>query len=87
MLIVLPLIALRLIYGVTSLLLLVTGNPTNGFETSLAAKVILGTVPEMVLVIVLIAAGIMTQNIVGAFWKKRAVHREYPLVAKGNTGV
>lgn len=62
-----------------------TGNATSGFETSLAAKVILGTVPEMVLVIVLIAAGIMTQNIVGAFWKKREVRREYSMAAKATT--
>ncbi len=71
----LPLIALRLGYGVAVLLLDVTGHATDKFALSLAAKVVLSTVPEMVLVIVFIAVGIMTKDIAGAYWKRGGKRR------------
>lgn len=64
-------IALRLVYSVASLLLDVAGHASDIFTTSLAVKVCLGTVPEMVLVLVFIVAGVATSDIGGAFWSRR----------------
>ena len=75
MIIALPLIALRLAYGVAVLLLDVLGHATDNFALSLAAKVVLSTVPEMVLVIVFIVVGMMTKDIAGAYWRKGGERR------------
>ena len=66
---------MRLAYGVSVLLLDVTGNATDTFALSLAAKVVLSTVPEMILAIVFIVVGFMTRNIAGAYWRKDGKRR------------
>ena len=56
-----PFIAIRLGYGVATLILELE-HPTSSFLTSLAVKVVLGLVPEVVVQTILIAAGLLTLN-------------------------
>ena len=67
---------MRLGYGVSVLLLDVTGHPTDKFALSLAAKVCLSTVPEMVVTLVFIVFGLLTRNIAGAYWKEGNERRQ-----------
>ncbi|MCJ1433824.1 hypothetical protein MMC27_003189 [Xylographa pallens] len=57
----LPLIGLRLIYAIASLLLEVNGSSSD-FTTSLAARVCMSVVPEMIVTLVFVVAGIRTRN-------------------------
>ena len=41
----------------------------------MAVRVVLRTVPEMVLVVAFLVVGIMTRDIAGAFWRKGNVRR------------
>lgn len=59
--IALPLVAVRLVYGVSSLMLELN-NPYSEFTTSLAIKVCLSVIPEMLLTIVFVVVGISTRN-------------------------
>lgn len=54
-----PFIAIRLGYGVASLMLELN-HPTSSFLTSLPVKVVLGLVPEIIVQTVLIVAGFLT---------------------------
>jgi hypothetical protein len=54
-----PFIAIRLGYGVASLMLELN-HPTSSFLTSMPAKVILGLVPEVIVQTALIVAGLLT---------------------------
>ncbi|MCJ1399121.1 hypothetical protein MMC11_002323 [Xylographa trunciseda] len=60
-LIALPLVAVRLIYAVVSLLMEVNGTG-SGFTTSVAAKVLMSVVPEMLATIVFVVAGVATRD-------------------------
>ncbi|KAI9851329.1 MAG: hypothetical protein M1838_003970 [Thelocarpon superellum] len=68
----LPLLLLRLIYGIVSLLLLLY-HPTSAFLSSVAAKACLSVVPEMLIVIGFVFVGIRTRNIPTAFWSRKRV--------------
>jgi hypothetical protein len=57
-----PLLLVRLIYGICYYFVT---DPS--FATSVAAKVILSVVPEMIAILVLVRVGIMTANM----WKLR----------------
>ncbi|MCJ1292779.1 hypothetical protein MMC34_004332 [Xylographa carneopallida] len=57
----LPLVGFRLIYAIVSLLLEVNGS-SSGFTTSVAAKVCMSVVPEMLATIVFVVAGISTRD-------------------------
>jgi hypothetical protein len=54
-----PFIAIRLGYGVASLILELN-HPTSSFLTSLPAKVVLGLVPEVIVQTALIVAGLLS---------------------------
>lgn len=69
------LVALRCAYSVGSLIIDVDQKPST-FSTSLAIKVILSVVPEMVLTLILCSVGIATRNIPGAFWSKKKGERQ-----------
>ena len=58
----LPFVALRLAYGVTSLMLELD-HSSSTFLTSVPIKVILSVVPEIFVTITLVGVGIMTRNI------------------------
>ena len=58
----LPLVALRLVYAVVSLMLELNTSPSH-FTTSLAVKVCLSVVPEMLVTVVLLVVGVSTRNI------------------------
>ena len=58
----LGLTGLRVVYAVIVLVLEVDGTK-NGFTTSLAAKVCMSVVPEMLVTLVLIVAGVLTRNV------------------------
>lgn len=58
----LPLVALRIGYGVGSLLLELNG-PSSEFTRSLAIKVCLSVVPEMLLTTAFVALGVSTRDI------------------------
>ncbi|MCJ1382350.1 hypothetical protein MMC17_005463 [Xylographa soralifera] len=60
-LVALPLVGIRLLYAVISLLLEVSGSSSD-FTTSVAAKVCMSVVPEMIATIVFVLAGIVTRN-------------------------
>ena len=57
----LPLVGIRLVYAIVSLLLEVNGSSSD-FPTSLAAKVCMSVVPEMIATIVFVVAGISTRD-------------------------
>ncbi|KAF2117066.1 hypothetical protein BDV96DRAFT_18022 [Lophiotrema nucula] len=57
--VVLPFVLLRTLYSVIA-----TFSTDSSFKNSLAAKVCMSVVPEMLLVAVLVASGIITRNIV-----------------------
>ena len=67
----LPLVALRLAYGVASLMLDLNTSPSH-FTTSLAIKVCLSVVPEMLVTILFLAVGVSTRNIwvVSGRWRR-----------------
>ena len=71
----LPLVLLRLIYAIVSLLLDLGGSGSD-FTTSVAAKVVLSVVPEMIVAIVFVVAGIATRD----------MHRALPL-RYGHSGI
>lgn len=58
----LPLVALRLAYGVASLVLDLNTSPSH-FTTSLAVKVCLSVVPEMLVTVLLLVVGVITRNV------------------------
>lgn len=58
----LPLVAVRLVYGVSSLILELNGSSSE-FMTSLAIKVCLSVVPEMLLTVGFVVVGINTRKI------------------------
>jgi hypothetical protein len=58
----LPFIAVRLAYAVASFVLELD-HPTSSFLTSLPIKVCLSVVPEVIVVLVLVVAGIATLNV------------------------
>ena len=74
-LVALPLVVFRLVYGAISLMLELN-HPNSGFLTSTVAKVLLSTVPEMIVTIVLLAAGISTRNMYKGLGKWRRVEPE-----------
>lgn len=67
----LPLVVFRLVYGAISLMLELN-HPHSSFLTSTVAKVLLSTVPEMIVTIILLAAGIITRNMYKGLgrWRK-----------------
>ena len=71
----LPLVALRLAYGVVSLILDLNTSPSH-FTTSLAVKVCLSVVPEMLLTVTLLMVGVSTRNIWALSGRWRGV-KEY----------
>ena len=60
-LVALPLVVFRLVYGAVSLMLELS-HPHSSFLTSTVAKVLLSTVPEIIVTIILLAAGISTRK-------------------------
>ena len=58
---VMPFIAIRVGYGVATLILELE-HPASSFLTSLAVKVVLGLVPEIIVQTTLITAGLLTLN-------------------------
>ena len=70
----LPLVALRLLYGVVSLILELNPSPSH-FTTSLAVKVCLSVVPEMLLTVILLAVGLSTRDIwvLSGRWRRMKV--------------
>ena len=74
-LVALPLVVFRLVYGAVSLML-VLNHPHSSFLTSIVAKVLLSTVPEMIVTIILLAAGISTRNMYMGLGKWRKVELE-----------
>ncbi|MCJ1391435.1 hypothetical protein MMC18_004299 [Xylographa bjoerkii] len=60
-LVALPLVALRLIYAIISLFL-EAGGSSSAFTTSVAVKVCMSVVPEMIVTIVFVVAGISTRS-------------------------
>ena len=71
----LPLVVFRLVYGVISLMLELN-HPHSGFLTSTVAKVLLSTVPEMIVTIILLAAGISTRRMYKGLGRWRRVEPE-----------
>ena len=71
-LVALPLVVFRLVYGAICLMLELN-HPHSSFLTSIVAKVLLSTVPEMIVTIVLLAAGISTRNMYKGLGKWRRV--------------
>ena len=69
-LVALALVILRLVYGAISLMLELN-HPTSSFLTSTVAKVLLSTVPEMIVTIILLATGISTRNMYKGFGRWR----------------
>lgn len=65
----LPFNGLRLVYSVASLILRVE-HPTSGFLSSTAVEVCLGVVPEMLVVIILVVAGLKTRGVRELFWQR-----------------
>ncbi|MCJ1323195.1 hypothetical protein MMC15_008549 [Xylographa vitiligo] len=57
----LPLVGIRLVYAIASLLLEVNGSSSD-FPTSLAAKVCMSVVPEMIATVVFVVAGVSTRD-------------------------
>ena len=74
-LVALPLVVFRLVYGAVSLMLELN-HPHSSFLTSTVAKVLLSTVPEMIVTIILLAAGISTRNMYMGLGKWRKVELE-----------
>ena len=74
-LVALPLVVFRLVYGAISLMLELN-HPNSGFLASTVAKVLLSTVPEMIVTIILLAAGISTRNMYKGLGKWRRVEAE-----------
>ena len=74
-LVALPLVVFRLVYGAISLMLELN-HPNSSFLTSIVAKVTLSTVPEMIVTIVLLAAGISTRNMYRGLGRWRRVDTE-----------
>ena len=71
----LPLVVFRLVYGAVSLMLELN-HPHSSFLTSTAAKVLLSTVPEVIVTITLLAAGISTRNMYKGLGRWRKVEPE-----------
>ena len=74
-LVALPLVVFRLVYGAISLMLELN-HPNSSFLTSTVAKVLLSTVPEMIVTIILLAAGISTRNMYKGLGRWRKVESE-----------
>ena len=74
-LVTLPLVVFRLVYGAISLMLELN-HPHSSFLTSTVAKVLLSTVPEMIVTIILLAAGINTRNMYKGLGRCRKVGPE-----------
>ena len=74
-LVALPLVVFRLVYGAISLMLELN-HPHSNFLTSTVAKVLLSTVPEMIVTIILLAAGISTRKMYNGLGKWRRVEPE-----------
>ena len=74
-LVALPLVFFRLVYGAISLMLELN-HPHSSFLTSTGAKVLLNTVPEMIVTIILLAAGISTHNMYKGHGRWRKVEPE-----------
>lgn len=60
--IAIPFILIRVIYAAISLILEVDGS-SSGFPRSRTAKIVMSVVPEMIVVAILLAAGIVTRDI------------------------
>lgn len=58
----LPLLGLRLAYGIAYLQLKIS-HPTSGFLTSKAVQVCLSVVPEMLITTIFLLVGVMTRNL------------------------
>lgn len=58
----LPLLGLRLAYGIAYLQLKIS-HPTSGFLTSKAVQVCLSVVPEMLITTIFLFVGVMTRNL------------------------
>lgn len=58
----LPFVAIRLVYGVVSLHLLVT-HPDSGFLTSEAVQICLSFLPEVICITVLLIVGVVTRSL------------------------
>ena len=74
-LLALPLVVFRLVYGAISLMLELN-HPNSSFLTSTVAKVLLSTVPEMIVTIILLAAGLSTRNMYKGLGRWRRVDTE-----------
>ena len=74
-LVALPLVVFRLVYGAISLMLELD-HPNSSFLTSTVAKVLLSTVPEMIVTVILLAAGISTRNMYKWLGRWRRVDTE-----------
>ena len=74
-LVALPLVVFRIVYGAISLILELN-HPNSSFLTSTVAKVLLSTVPEMIVTIILLAAGISTRNMYKGLGRWRRVDTE-----------
>jgi hypothetical protein len=73
----LPPVGLRLIYAVITLMLEINGSSSD-FPKSLAAKVCMSVVPEMITVVILVIVGLDTRNISKAY-ARIATAEEQPL--------
>lgn len=73
----LPPVGLRLIYAVITLVLEINRSSSD-FPTSLAAKVCMSVVPEMITVVILVIVGLDTRNISKAY-ARVAPAEEQPL--------
>ena len=65
------LLALRVAYSVGNLII-DADQKHSIFASSLAIKVILSVVPEMVVTVALCCVGIATRNIPGAYWSRQS---------------
>ena len=74
-LVALPLVVFRLAYGAISLMLELN-HPNSSFLTSTVAKVLLSTIPEMIVTIILLAAGISTRNMYKGLGRWRRMEPE-----------
>ena len=74
-LVALPLVVFRLVYGAVPLMLELN-HPNSSFLTSTVAKVLLSTVPEMIVAIILLAVGISTRKMYKGLRKWRRVEPE-----------